>query len=255
VPPTDTHRVESFHLHVLRLLGAGREKAHVALKGGCNIRFFFGSVRYSADMDLDVGRQVEPHALRDRMQKLLSGPVLGAALRAEGVDLGAVTAPKQTDTTQRWKIALVVRSAPSAPLHTKIEFSRRPTTEDAVLEAVDPAIVSAHRILPLLIRHYPVDAALRQKVRALVGRATVQARDVFDLALLFSRTGGSTDALRAERAIVSRAIERAMDVSFDEYRGQVVAYLLPDHAEHYGSRKAWDLLQAQVVASLERAVA
>jgi hypothetical protein len=253
VAATDIDRVESFHLHVLRLLSSGRDKAHVALKGGCNMRLFFGSVRYSADMDLDVGRQIEPFALRDRMHKLLGGPVLGAALRADAMDLGAVTAPKQTDTTQRWKIEIVVRAAPSTPLHTKIEFSRRSTTEDSVLEAVDPVIVAAHRMLPLLVCHYPAGAALRQKVRALVGRAAVQARDVFDLAVLFSRPETPADALRAERAILPRAIQLAMDVSFDQYRGQVVAYLHPDHVDQYGSKEAWNLLQMQVVSALEKA--
>jgi predicted nucleotidyltransferase component of viral defense system len=255
VAASDTERVESFHLHVLQLLSAGREKAHVALKGGCNMRFFFGSVRYSADMDFDVGRQIEPHALRARMQKILGGPALGSALRAGGTEIDAVTAPKSADMTQRWKIEVVVRGAASARLHTKIEFSRRPMTEGAVLEAVDPAVVAAHRLLPLLVRHYAVDAALRQKVRALVGRTAVQARDVFDLAVLLSRAGETTDALHAERAILPRAVERAMDVSFDEYRGQVVAYLHPDHVERYGSREAWNLLQTQVGSALEKAAA
>jgi hypothetical protein len=39
---------ELFHLVFLRALVAkGEDKALVALKGGCNLRFFFGSVRYS----------------------------------------------------------------------------------------------------------------------------------------------------------------------------------------------------------------
>ena len=247
---SELHLVELFHLSVLRLLP---DKAHVALKGGCNMRFFFGSVRYSHDMDLDIGRRVEPHALRERMTRLLAGPALSAALAAEGVELGAVSAPKQTETTQRWKAELVVRARRSISLHTKIEFSRRPTTEEALLEAVDPAIVGAHRLLPVLVRHYPLETALRQKVRALVGRATVQARDVFDLAVLLTRAGGRLDALRADRATLPQAIERALDVSFDDYRGQVVAYLHPDHAEQYGSRDAWNALQMQLVSALEKA--
>jgi hypothetical protein len=163
-----------------------------------------------------------------------------------------VSAPKQTDTTQRWKAELRVRDSSTA-LHTKIEFSRRPTAETAVLEAVDPAVVAAHRLLPLLVRHYPLDAALRQKVGALVGRSAVQARDVFDLAVLLNRAGGAGDALAPKRSVLPQAIERAMDVSYDDFRGQVVAYLDPDHAEHYGSHAAWDALQSQVVGMLEAA--
>lgn len=36
------------------LVAKGEDKSLVALKGGCNLRFFFGSERYSEDMDLDV---------------------------------------------------------------------------------------------------------------------------------------------------------------------------------------------------------
>jgi hypothetical protein len=40
--------VELFHLVFLRALFATAEdRERVALKGGCNLRFYFGSVRYS----------------------------------------------------------------------------------------------------------------------------------------------------------------------------------------------------------------
>jgi hypothetical protein len=81
----------------------------------------------------------------------------------------------------------------------------------------------------------------------------VQARDVFDLALLLSSAAEAKRALRAERDTLPRAIERAMDVSFDDYRGQVVAYLHPDHAPMYASREAWNALQNRVVEMLEQA--
>ncbi len=46
--------VELFHLQFLRQLCAGPDRALFTLKGGCNLRCFFGSVRYSDDVDLDV---------------------------------------------------------------------------------------------------------------------------------------------------------------------------------------------------------
>jgi hypothetical protein len=244
-------RIELFQLRVLSLLGAS--KGAIALKGGCNLRFFFGSVRRSEDMDLDVGRGLEPHVLRDTMDRLLTGPALASALRVADLEIETVSAPKQTDTTQRWKIALHARGE-SDRLHTKIEFSRRATNDKAVVEAVDPAVLSAHGLIPLVARHYPLGAALRQKVRALVGRSVVQARDVFDLSMLLTRAGESAgEALSPERSTLARAIERAMDVSFDDYRGQVVAFLDPAGAGAFGTREAWDALQTQVVALLERA--
>ena len=46
--------VELFHLLFLRHVSEKLEKGLYAIKGGCNLRFFFKSIRYSEDMDLDV---------------------------------------------------------------------------------------------------------------------------------------------------------------------------------------------------------
>jgi len=43
-----------------------------------------------------------------------------------------------------------------------------------------------------------------------VGRSTVQARDVFDLGVLFAKAGGKVDALRAVRADIPKG-DRAGD--------------------------------------------
>jgi len=48
-----------------------------------------------------------------------------------------------------------------------------------------------------------------------------------------------------------RAIENAMTVGFDEFSGQVRAYLAADYQEYYGSRKVWEALQQEVVDVLE----
>jgi len=250
----DIARVELFHLHVLRLLGTGPIKSHLALKGGCNLRFFFGSVRCSEDMDLDVSQTLEAYALREKVEQILAGRALAAALRAAGLELTRVSAPKQTDTTQRWKVGMRARTPGGVPLHTKVEFSRRPTREEAVLGAVSSDVLAVHRMLPLLVRHYPLAAALRQKVGALVGRTVVQARDVFDLAVLLARAGHEArTALQSERARLPQAAERAMEVSFDQFQSGVVAFLDPAHAEMYATEDAWSALQLQVVNEFERA--
>ena len=108
--------------------------------------------------------------------------------------------------------------------------------------------------MPLLAPHYPVAAALRQKVGALVGRSIVQARDVFDLAVLFAKAGGDVEALHPIRSEIPKAVERAMEVSYADFRSQVVSYLHPDQLDTYGSREAWDALQMQVIDRLEKAL-
>ena len=67
---TDRQSVEVFHLLFLAQLGQKLDKKRFALKGGCNLRFFLRSPRYSEDMDLDV--QVEPvDTLREKVGGIL----------------------------------------------------------------------------------------------------------------------------------------------------------------------------------------
>jgi hypothetical protein len=47
------------------------------------------------------------------------------------------------------------------------------------------------------------------------------------------------------------AIDRVWEVSFSAYRGQVVAFLEPEHADALGSRESWEAIQLQVVTALE----
>lgn len=247
---SDRQAVEFFHLQFARLLFSAPDKDRFALKGGCNLRFFFESVRYSEDMDLDVAR-VPVHALKERVARLLEGPALALPLQSRGLAIREVSAPKQTETTQRWKIGLA--QAGRAPgLHTKIEFSRRESSEESVVEPFSGTILAEYQMMPVLGSHYPLASALRQKVGALVGRSVVQARDVFDLAVLFARAGGKADALAPVRAMLPRALERSMDVSFADFKSQVVSFLKAELVEEYGTREAWDLLQARVVEALEK---
>ena len=111
----DRQAVELFHLHFVRLLCSGPDKDRFAIKGGCNLRFFFESVRYSEDLDLDVER-IPVHTLKEKVGKILEGAALRLPLKSRGISVGEVSAPKQTETTQRWKIGLAAEPR-SLPLH------------------------------------------------------------------------------------------------------------------------------------------
>ena len=60
-------------------------------------------------------------------------------------------------------------------------------------------------------------------------------------------------ALAPLRRDLGKAVERALDLSFDDYQSQVVAYLAPDQVDALGTRGAWDAIQTQVVEAIERA--
>src|SRR5437867_1758937 len=115
---SDRQVVELFHLHFVRLLCSGPDRDRFVIKGGCNLRFFFESVRYSEDIDLDVAR-LPVHTLKEKVARVLDGQPLALTLRSRGIAVRDVTAPKQTETTQRWKVALTAEGR-ALELHTKI---------------------------------------------------------------------------------------------------------------------------------------
>ena len=121
-----------------------------------------------------------------------------------------------------------------------------------MLEPVDAELVRTYELYPLLAQHYSREAAFRQKIGALSRRTVTQARDVFDLKQLLDN-GAGRESLPAEIAAeIPRAIENATTMGFDEFSGQIRAFLAADYQEYYGSRKVWETLQHEVVGALEQ---
>jgi predicted nucleotidyltransferase component of viral defense system len=246
---TNRQTIEIFHLLFLRAFGARVDKALFVLKGGCNLRFFFKSIRYSEDMDIDI-HTMSVGTLRNNVSRLLEAPAFAQALRAQGIEIVRVSLPKQTETTQRWKLILrITESGEEVP--TKIEFSRRGLDGEMAVEPVDADVIRAYRLYPVIVQRYSVHMAFAQKVSALALRDQVQSRDVFDLKLLLD-AGGSEQPLPATAAAnLATAIDNALAVDYDAFAGQVVAFLEPEYQSHYGTQKAWAELQEQVVDGLQ----
>lgn len=241
--------IEIFHLLFLRAFGARVDKALFALKGGCNLRFFLKSIRYSEDMDLDI-RTMSVSTLGSNVARVLEAPHFAHALRAQGIEVARTSQPKQTETTQRWKLTLRLTES-GAEVPTKIEFSRRGLDGKKATESVDDGIIRAYQLYPVIVQHYTVHAAFAQKVSALALREQVQARDVFDLKLLQNAGGAEQPLPTKVTANLAAAIEHALEVDYDAFAGQVLAFLEPEYQEQYGSRKVWAQLQQQVVDGLE----
>src|SRR3989338_3748870 len=98
-------QVEIFHLLFLRQFSSLTDPNLYAIKGGCNLRFFFESVRYSEDLDIDVAT-IQKQTLENKVNKILHSPALIKSLAEYGITEINSSAPKQTPTTQRWKIQL-----------------------------------------------------------------------------------------------------------------------------------------------------
>jgi hypothetical protein len=245
---TERQAIEVFHLIFVAHLGRRVDKALFAIKGGCNLRFFCRSIRYSEDIDLDI-RIMATGTLANNVDTILASPALLQALHAKQIELKHVTSAKQTDTTQRWKVGIRLAGGPVIP--TKIEFSRRRGLDDGYrLDPVDPELIRTYQLPPVLSQHYSIEAAFGQKIGAL-SRTVTQARDIFDLKLLLDAGAGQEKLPKGIAAEIPRAIENAMTIGYDEFSGQVRAYLAADYQEYYGTRKVWETLQQQVVDALE----
>lgn len=241
--------IEIFHLLFLRAFGARVDKALFAVKGGCNLRFFLKSIRYSEDLDLDI-HTMSVGTLRNNVNRLLEAPSFAQTLQAQGIEIARMSVTKQTGTTQRWKLTLRLAES-GAEVPTKIEFSRRGLDGERAVESVDEGIIRTYRLYPVIVQHYSVHTAFAQKVSALALREQVQSRNVFDLKLLLNAGGAEQPLPETATANLATAIDNALAVDYDAFAGQVLAFLEPEYQEHYGKRKVWAELQEQVVDALE----
>ncbi len=164
-------------------------------------RLCLSSIRCSEDLNVDV-RKIARATLAGNVIKILESrlPKVSAPV---GLSIQQFSAPKQTNTVQRWKATLLIGAS---PVSTKVEFSRRGIDSGVVQDLIDSRITAAHQIPPFVLPHYALEAAVRQKAAALAGRPLTQARDVFDLHFLFSQ-GGVVHLKEVPREVLAKAAE------------------------------------------------
>jgi predicted nucleotidyltransferase component of viral defense system len=244
----DAPVIEFFHLTFLHVLQARVDQACYVVKGGANLRYFFESLRYSEDIDLDaVG--IDPWKLEEKVDEVLRSPATGLLLRSGGLAVEQVSKPKQTATTQRWK-PLIAVSGRSVSVRTKIEFSHRSTDSRRILEAVPDRVVAQYALRAPTMLHYTAGAAIEQKIDALAHRSETQARDVFDLELLMRRHRDAIKQGEIEPRVLDVAVERAFELPFEAFRDQVVRFLDLEVLELYDNGPAWEQIQAFVTERL-----
>ncbi|HMB00170.1 MAG TPA: nucleotidyl transferase AbiEii/AbiGii toxin family protein [Spirochaetota bacterium] len=241
--------VELFHLLFLDQLGRKLEKRNYILKGGCNLRFFFKSIRYSEDIDLDAVN-MSKERVRKTVNKILVSTPFKEILQIHNLRIDYKSEPKQTETTQRWKFILV-QTDTGKRINTKIEFSRRGRNGNSIFSPVDPLIVKKYGVTSILLNHYDLQSAYEQKLKALITRKSVQARDIFDANLLLN--SGADPLIKAKKIIpdIDKAIENALSVKFDIFKSQVLAYIHPEYKNQYDAPDVWDNIVLGVVKAME----
>lgn len=238
--------VEFFHVAFLDLLSRRLDPSRYVLKGGANLRYFFDSLRYSEDIDLDLSG-VEPWSLEPKIDGILDSGSIETLLRVADLTVADFSKPKQTGTTRRWKVAIAVPGRVE-PVRTKIEFSNRNGDPRYRLEAIPTRVVAPYALRAPSVQHYTAVAAIEQKVNALAGRSETQARDLFDLDLLLRR-GEPPGPLDGE--LLTDAVNRALELPYAAFRDQVLPFIEPDAVELYNREDSWEQMQTFVAERLE----
>ncbi len=245
---TQVQAIECFHLAFIQVLSSRFDQRNYVLKGGANLRYFFNSHRYSEDIDFDALIE-QVWKLEEKVDEVLDSSAVTSLLRSKGITVESVTKAKLTETTQRWKVLLAV-SGREGTISTKIEFSRRNGDERWLLEAVPDRVVAPYALRAPTLLHYTAAAAIEQKVKALALRTQTQARDVFDLELLFREQRDSVAEGALDSATLNAAIERCLELPFEAFEAQVVSFLEPELVDLYNNASSWEQTQTFVVDRL-----
>jgi predicted nucleotidyltransferase component of viral defense system len=242
---------EIFHFLFLEQLIRISDPRLYVLKGGVNLRFFFNSPRYSEDMDLDVVSG-SADTLKKNCYKILQDAAFIRSLNTYGVAnilVNDASKAKQTQTTQRFKLRLVTKQGLELP--TKIEFSRRGIKDKFLEEGINSEISRKYNRLSYKCQHYCGEGPVRQKIDALAGRVETQARDVFDLYILFLGGLWIENIEDSEPSELEKAKYNLSSISYEQYRDQVVEYLSEEARNQYASLDNWTEIKNLILDKLK----
>lgn len=247
---------EIVHLGILRELTRIRTGNAVTVKGGVNLRLFFGSPRYSEDMDLD-GTARASDTIRDALKGVVEDTAFSRGLRPFGIrGLDPGEGPnKDTDTTFRYKFGVIVSGGIRYPTKVEVSFRDRQGTDGTALASPDPEILKTYGMASFAIPHYEREAAVRQKLGALGGRREAQARDVFDLFMLVPQAAPAELIRYLGKGLTASTLKeahaRALAITYEEYVGQVMEFLGEQTRATYGNQAAWDDMRLRAAGLIE----
>jgi len=241
---------ELFHLALLRQLNARLSGRSYAVKGGICLRFFHRSPRLSEDMDLDIVSSVRASTLENAVDSVIHGRAMLATLMPYGVAAIKATKPKQTETTQRWKVML--RMSGDEELRTKVEFSRRRDEIQFLTGVPDANLLRRYKAAPFAAQYYGAARMSAQKIEALAADNRDALRDLFDLHHLFHTIGSKPEEVGAllDPETVKAAAEKVSSFTFEAFQEQVVPYLTAELMDLYRDSVVFDEQKDETAAIL-----
>ena len=237
---------EAFQLQFLKALAQALNGRPYAVKGGCCLRFFFGSPRLSEDMDFDI-QQVSASALQKHVEKIVNQRAFLAHLAHAGVTsirLQDREAAKQTATTQRWKLALHTQQGEI--IHSKIEFSRRSKTPIRYKSGTpSTTILHRYQATAFVSQYYDAEAMLTGKLAALASDSRFALRDLFDLNILIPLMPTPHHSL--DKTLLSRSTQKIQGFGYPMFAEQVLPFLEGGLQQLYQHKKAFEELKASIL--------
>lgn len=149
-------------------------KRELALKGGLAMRAAHGSHRFTKDIDLQSG----PDTPMPRVKAIVENAVK-TALKAGILENATISAPKQTETVQRWKVNGTIVGGGSL-VNLTVEVSRRGMPAPKALSTITYA-PAEEGVKAVSMEVYSPQAIAASKVDCLLNPNRVAPRDVYDL--------------------------------------------------------------------------
>ncbi|MBI4055578.1 MAG: nucleotidyl transferase AbiEii/AbiGii toxin family protein [Elusimicrobia bacterium] len=241
---------EFFHLVFLRHLSLRLSGRAYAVKGGICLRFFHRSARLSQDVDLDIVSKVRMATLKKGVNSILESRAFVASLTSQGVGRISFRQPKQTETTQRWKVSLYLEGGDSLP--TKIAFSRRNEKVAYTTGIPDAELLGRYKMPPFAVQFYDAISMSAQKISALASSSRYAVRDLFDLRHLLRTLLVKPDHLRdrVKQSELEQAAKKASRFTHQDFKEQVSPYLSGNLMDIYRDPRMFEKLKAEVEEDL-----
>jgi hypothetical protein len=197
-------------------------------------------------MDLDIVSHVRASTLENAVDSVIDGRAMLATLMPVGVTAIKATKPKQTDTTQRWKVMLQMSG--DEQLRAKVEFSRRRDEIQFSNGVPDANLLKHYKTPPFAAQYYDATYMSTQKIVALAADGRNALRDLFDLHHLFQTIGSRPEEVSAllDSKIAQAAAEKVSSFTFGAFQEQVVPYLPAELMDLYRDSVVFDKQKDEV---------
>jgi predicted nucleotidyltransferase component of viral defense system len=246
----DQAAIELMQARVLSALFNRVVDKEIVLKGGFAMKVIANSNRLTKDIDLHANG-----ASLERVQSITRGAI-NELKKSNLLDDFRVTEPKQTDTTQRWKINGRIAGG-ETPVHLVIEVSRRGNIPSALISSVKFEPSAIFGAPPAIVETLSPTAIGAAKFDALSSITRESPRDVFDLDVLREMRIEPPSSIFAEKYSAEVLAEKLMIITqkldkmdFETVKAALLPSLAPEAQNNFGAEQ-WENMRINTYLMME----